>query len=75
MWDGVALLEEVYHCGAGLWRSPPILKLCQKGLSFWMPGEDTLLLLPLDQDAELAVLLVPYLLACCHASRHNGLKL
>jgi len=42
---GVALLEEVCHCGSGLWRSPMLrLYLLKKRPSSW---------LPLGQDIEL----------------------
>jgi len=63
---GVALLEEVCHCGHGLWDPP---SNCQ-----W----DSVLLLSLDEDVELLVpSLAPYTSVYHHASSYNdnGLNL
>jgi hypothetical protein len=68
---GVALFEEVCHCGSGALRphtyvqsgqcdSDPLLGYLWKSVSFWMP---------VDQDVELsATSPAPCLPACCHAS-------
>jgi hypothetical protein len=62
---GVALLEEMCHCG-GWALSSPMLKLCP----MW-----TLLLL-LDPDVELsAPSPAPCLPGCYHASRHDDNEL
>ena len=53
---GVALLEEVCHCGCKLWDPPPS---CLKIAFSWVP---------LDQDVECSVPSpAPCLPGCCHA--------
>jgi hypothetical protein len=68
----VSLLEEVCHCGYGLWG--PMLKLCPvwKRPSCWLPTETSLLLPPVDQDIEHSALPEPWLPRHCNASRHDN---
>jgi hypothetical protein len=74
---GVALLEEMYHCGMGIEVSDTLTLLREEldpppgGL--WKP----VFWLPSDQDAELSAPPALCLPAYCHASCHddNGLNL
>jgi len=50
--EGVALLEEVYHCRVRLRDPPPSCPVCS-----WLPS---------DENVELSVLPAPYLPECCH---------
>jgi hypothetical protein len=70
---GVALLEEVCHCGGGFWGLI-CLSCAQHGIavSSWQPEEDYPLLLPVDQDVELLAPPTPCLPAHCHASHHDN---
>ena len=56
---GVALLEEVHHCGGGL--SNPILKShpVRKKASPWLPVEDCSVLLSENEDVERSAPLAP----------------
>ena len=65
---GVALSEEVCHCGGGLEGSYAQASPSAEYISLW---------LPLDQDVELPTLPAPGLPAHCHASCYgdNGLNL
>ena len=62
---GVALLEEVCHCGGGLWD---LSLSCLETVCSW---------LPLGEDVELSAPSAPCLPGCCHAFHHddNGLNL
>jgi len=61
---GVALLEEVCHCGDGLLRPSPS---CLRTVHSW---------LPLDEDIELsAPSPAPCLPGCCHASCYDDNEL
>lgn len=65
---GMALLEEVWHCGGGIWGHI---------YSQVMPSVvHRLLLLPVDQDVELFVPSpAPCLSACCHVFHHDNNEL
>ena len=56
---GVALLEEVHHCGGGL--SNPVLKShpVRKKASPWLPVEDCSVLLSENEDVERSAPLAP----------------
>jgi len=60
---GVALLEEVCHCGCRICESPPssLRTVCS-----W---------LPLDKDVDLSTPPAPDLPAQCHASFHDDNEL